>query len=142
MELSLHGIGMFMTMVCTPISSLHTPTVCGGTGDGHTVSMVPDGDSVLDGTLHGTHHGIPLGTLLGITADGTLLGTQVIGAVTGVATGDRDGITIIHIMDGTADGTVPDIQTTDPADTSHITEEVLLLVQVRHIQDDLKPHQL
>ena len=137
MELSLHGIGMFMTMVCTPISSLHTPTVCGGTGDGHTVSMVPDGDSVLDGTLHGT--------LLGIMVAGIHHGMPVIGADTGEVTGDRAGIITIIItliMDGTVDGTVPDIQTTDPADTSHITEEVLLLVQVRHIQDDLKPHQL
>ena len=100
------------------IFSLPTATVCGGTGAGRQVSMVRVGDLdlVSDGTPLGTHHGILLGTLLGITADGTLLGTQVIGAVTGVATGDRDGITIIHIMDGTADGIAQDIPITDRVD--------------------------
>lgn len=129
MVLSLHGTGMFMTMACMLISSLHIPIVCGGTGDGHTVSMVQDGDLALDGILHGT--------LLGIMADGIHHGMQVIGVATGVVTGDLDGIItiIIHIMDGTADGIAQDILTTDQAGTSHITEVVLLSVQDRHIPD-------
>ena len=86
-----------MMTACMLISSLHIPTACGGTGDGHTDFMDLDGD--------GIHLGIHRGTRHGIMADGTHHGMQVTGAAIGAASGvaimDRDGITIIHIMDGT-----------------------------------------
>lgn len=134
MELFLHGTGMYMMMACTLIFSLHIQTVCGGTGDGHTVSMVQDGDLVLDGILHGT--------LLGIMVDGTLHGMPVIGVDTGEVIGEPDGIitTIILIMDGTVVGIAQDIQTTDRADISRITGVIQLPVQVRRIPDDHNHH--
>ena len=125
-----HGTGMYTTTACMHIFSLHTATACGGTGAGRQASMVRVGDLVSDGT----HHGILLGIHLGITADGILLGTQVIGAVTGVATGDRDGITIIHIMDGTADGIAQDIPITDRVDIC-LEQEVPQLLQDHRIPD-------
>lgn len=117
----LHGTGMYMTTVCMFMYSLHIPTACGGTGDGRQVSMARVGDSALAGTLHGIHHG----TRLGITEDGILLGMQVIGEATGEPDGIITIIIIIRIMDGAADGIVQDTQTTDLADISHITEEIL-----------------
>ena len=102
MEHSHHGIGMFMTMVCMLIFSQHIPTVCGGTGDGRTVSTVRDGALDGDGILLGTRHGIMVdGILHGMPAIGVATGE-----VTGVATGDLDGIITILIMDGTDQCTI------------------------------------
>ena len=137
-----YAMRLVMMMACMLIFSLHTPTVCGGTGDGHMASMVQDGGSDGDGILLGTRHGI----LRGIMADGILLGLQVIGEaigeVTGVATGDLDGITTILIMDGTADGIVLVIPITERVDTNHIIEETLFPVRVLRIPDVLSHHQL
>ena len=118
-----------MMTVCMLIYSLHIQIVYGGTGDGLTDSMVRDGDLALAGTLHGIHHG----TRLGIMVVGIHHGTQVIGE----DIGDRHGIItiIIRITDGTVDGIVRDIQTTDRADISHIIEVALLLVLAHHIPD-------
>lgn len=138
MEHSLLGTGMYMMMACMLIFSLHTPTVCGGTGDGHMASMVQDGGSDGDGILLGTRHGI----LRGIMADGILLGLQVIGEATGVAIGDRDGIITILIMDGIADGIAQDTPITERVDTNHIIEETLFPVRVLRIPDVLSHHQL
>ena len=116
---------MYMMTVCMLIYSLHIQIVYGGTGDGLTDSMVRDGDLALDGI----HRGI----LLGIMVVGIHHGTQVIGE----DIGDRHGIItiIIRITDGTVDGIVRDIQTTDRADISHIIEVALLLVLAHHIPD-------
>lgn len=142
MEHSLLGTGMYMMMACMLIFSLHIPTVCGGTGDGHMASMVQDGGSDGDGILLGTRHGI----LRGIMADGILLGMQVIGeaigAATGVAIGDRDGIITILIMDGIAVGIIQDTLITEQEDTNHIIEETLFPVRVLRIPDVLSHHQL
>ena len=132
MEHSHHGIGMFMTMVCMLIFSQHIPTVCGGTGDGRTVSTVRDGALDGDGILLGTRHGIMVdGILHGMPAIGVATGE-----VTGVATGDLDGITTILIMDGTADGIVLVIPITELEDINRIIEATQFPVRVHHIPDE------
>ena len=94
MALSVHGIGMYMTMAYMHMFSLLIQIDCGWTGGSLLVSMVRISASVLVMIL-----GSVLGMLVGIH-HGMVATGEAIGVVTGVAIGDMDGTVTTLLMDG------------------------------------------